>query len=899
VARYRRAIILLYREEAHPPAKQLGAHLNEGKLETASAAVELSPTALSIPARLREVASRQPHAPALMGPEHVLTYGELEPETHRIAAALSAAQAPNAGPVALLLDHGPAAILAMLGTLTAGRTYVPLDPGDPPDRVQLIVEDCGATMLVTQSSYMDQAQQMAAAGCTVVNLEDLPAATEQSRPSVSPDALAYIYYTSGSTGRPKGVPQTHRSLVHHATNYARSLEIQPGDRVSLLFTLSFSASIMDIYGGLLSGAAVVPFDLRKHGAARLADWITSTGITVLHSVPSLFRHLLSHVDPAQRFPQVRAIDLAGEPVFADDVMLFRKHFPAGCLLVNHLAASEVHVIAQLRLDDQEDLGKGALSVGAPAPGIEVRLLRADGSEAPPGDAGEIEIRSRFTSPGYWRNPELTAGAFSDDPRGDGWRIYRSSDLARKDAEGRLFFLGRKDSRVKVRGHTVDPSEVEAALHRLDSLREAVVVATRPTAPTDSAHLAAFIIPAGAEPLTRAALRRHLRKLLPTYMIPEDLVFLDRFPTTATGKIDRSALSRMDPKKEPEASEEREAPVGEFEHTVASLFGALLGVETVGRDDNFFDLGGDSLKASELQTELLRSLGVQLDLQDLVRNATVREMARAVRCAGTRPEPVDSVMLPVRTEGTKPKLFLVHGALGQAFISPVFLDALGPEQPLYAFQARGLNGKERTNRTVTSMAIDYNRTLQSEQPEGPYVLCGLCAGGLVTLEMARRLQTIGHPPGAVILIDPPRLLIEGYDIQTKIVRMGSIYLARLSLLWGGGRRTQDLHRSLRRQEGEGRIAPTRDTQARVNASLRAALDFKMAVLLHRPRPYKGTVDVIRSRKRAGSGGSEPWRRHVDGTVRFFEAGAKHADLLVPGNQAFAQKLRRCIDDVIKP
>ena len=843
------------------------------------------------------MAAQQPDAPALVDADHALTYGDLDAEAHRIAAALLAAQEPDASPVALLLDPGPAAITAMLGTLVAGRTYVPLDPGDPPDRARLIVEDSGSTMLLTQSSCMARAQEMAPEGCTLVNLDDLPDATGQDPQPISPDAVAYIYYTSGSTGRPKGVPQTHRNLIHHATNYARSLEIQPGDRVSLLFTLSFSASIMDIYGGLLSGAEVVSFDLRKHGAARLADWITCSGITVLHSVPSLFRHLLSRIDSTQRFPQMRAIDLAGEPVFADDVMLFRKHFPADCLLVNHLAASEVHVIAQLRLD-QEDLGKGALSVGPPAPGIEVRLLRPDGSEAPVGEAGEIEIRSRFTSPGYWRNPELTAGRFSDDPRGDGWRVYRSSDLARKDASGRLFFLGRKDSRVKVRGHTVDPSEVEAALHRLDSLRDAAVVVAQPAAQTDGAHLAAFVIPAGAEQLTRAAVRRHLRQLLPAYMIPEDLIFVDRFPTTATGKVDRNALSRMEPGKEPQASEEREAPADELEHSVAHLFGALLGVDTVGRDDNFFDLGGDSLKASELQTELLRSHGVQLDLQDLVRNATARGIARTVRGKGTRPEPVDSVMVPVRTEGTKPKLFLVHGALGQAFISPVFLDALGPDQPLYAFQARGLDGKHPTNRTVTAMAIDYNRTLQSEQPEGPYILCGLCAGGLVTLEMARRLQQAGHPPGAVILIDPPRPLIEGYRLRRKVIRMSSIFRARLSLLWGGGRRTRDLDRSLRLQEGEGRIAPTRDTQAQVDAALRAALDFKMAVLLHRPRTYDGTVDVIRSRKRAGDGSPEPWRRHVHGTVRFFEAGAVHRDLLVSGNQAFAQQLRRCIDEAFQ-
>jgi thioesterase domain-containing protein len=194
-----------------------------------------------------------------------------------------------------------------------------------------------------------------------------------------------------------------------------------------------------------------------------------------------------------------------------------------------------------------------------------------------------------------------------------------------------------------------------------------------------------------------------------------------------------------------------------------------------------------------------------------------------------------------------------------------------------------------------MAIDYNRTLLREEPQGPYVLCGLCSGGLVTLEMARRLQKVGHAPGAVILIDPPRRLIEGTSLRDKLRRAAFLRQCRRSIRHGGNPRTQDLVRRLRRQADFGHIAPTPQNEALVSAATKAVLDFELAVLWHRPRPYHGTVSVIHSRRRAGDRSRKCWRRHVRGNVHFFEAGAEHSDLFLQGNQAFAQQLRRCIDE----
>jgi thioesterase domain-containing protein/aryl carrier-like protein len=316
---------------------------------------------------------------------------------------------------------------------------------------------------------------------------------------------------------------------------------------------------------------------------------------------------------------------------------------------------------------------------------------------------------------------------------------------------------------------------------------------------------------------------------------------------------------------------------------------------VGRRDNFFDLGGDSLKASELQARLLRTVGMELPLQDLVNKASVQALATLIldgTAGADEGSQARSVLVPVRPAGSKPNLFLVHGALGQAFISPGFLAALGEEQPLYAFQARGLDGTEPTNRSVADMAADYIRALHSVQPRGPYTLCGLCAGSIVALEMARQLQAADHRMGLVLLIDPPRSMMEGYSLRRKIGRSLSLRLARLSRLWGGGRRTQEIYGKLRRRAGQGRISLSGADRLRLDAAVRVALDFKLAVLHHRPKPYHGAVQIIGSRRREGA--LRRWRRLVTGPVRFVEAGAEHDDLLEAGNHAFAEQLRRCLD-----
>ena len=463
-------------------------------------------TAASLGARFDRIAARRPEAPAIRDAGRTVAYGELREWSDRIAAAIAARGPESAGRVALLLDAGADAVAAVFGVWKAGHATVVLDPGDPPERLRGVLEDAEPFLVVARPGW-------SGIETPALALADLPSAEPGPLPEVTGDTTAVLVYTSGSTGAPKGVIQTHRNLLHFAETYARALDIRDEDRVSAVLSFSFAASNLDILGALLHGATLCPSDLRRRGVAHLGDWIDEEGVSVLHLGPTLFRHLLRS-DPERRFPSVRAVDLAGEALFPGDVALARGRFGPGCRLVHHLAATEASVIAQARVEDLADR-VGPLPAGRPASGIHAGIRDESGNEVPPGTPGEIVVHSPYLSPGYWRRPDLTRNAFSDDPDRPGWRTYRTGDLGRLDPEGTMYFLGRRASRLKIRGHSIDAAEVEAALRGVPGVRDAAAVAVAPEE-GEGDLLVAYVVVEGETNVrgVRAALKERLLPALP-------------------------------------------------------------------------------------------------------------------------------------------------------------------------------------------------------------------------------------------------------------------------------------------------------------------------------------------------------------------------------------------------
>jgi hypothetical protein len=471
-------------------------------------------------------------------------------------------------------------------------------------------------------------------------------------------------------------------------------------------------------------------------------------------VPTLFRELMSGLGPDSRLANLRVIDLAGEALYCSDVELFRSRTPEACCLVNQLGATEASIIAQYRVGRRPGASPSAIvPVGRSPDGVRVLIRREDGGTAERNEIGEIVVCSSHVSPGYWQRSELNSSTFEADPAQRGERRYFTRDLGRIDDEGNLHFLGRGGSRVKIRGYSVDLAEVEAALCGCPGITKAAVLALGGGPQAEARRLVAYAVAATDGDRDAVRGRRHLAKCLPPYMLPTVVAFLDAFPLTSSGKIDRAALAAIEP---PQSEPSSEPPRDSVEETVARLFGEVLSQPSVNRRDDFFLLGGDSLSVVELQTLLRDAFGVSLT--NIYDDPTVSGIAAEIRACGTRasssrPQPLP-ILFPLRERGSAPPLFLVHGRLGQALVSPHFLRLLGDDQPVWAFQARGLDGLEAPHATIEAMAAHYLAEMRKRRPDGPYFIGALCAGALIAIAMARMLDEVDEPVLPLLLLDPP-------------------------------------------------------------------------------------------------------------------------------------------------
>ncbi|NDP41928.1 MAG: non-ribosomal peptide synthetase [Aromatoleum sp.] len=642
-------------------------------------------------ARLLRAAQRWPDKPAIVEGSAAISYAALGAAARVITGQLGVAAHGRSGLVCLLFESKTAAVKALVGVSLSGSAYVMLDAGDPDARLRFILEDAAPFVMLTESGLLARATALAAAGCAVLDIDRMgPDGATDALPDVDPDALANLVYTSASTGQPKGVTQTHRNLLFFADAYARALEIGAADRISLLYSLSFGAWNVDIFGGLSSGATVCAYDVRKRGIGSLADWLDEERISILHAVPTVYREMMNRLAPGRVLRHLRVIALGGEAVFDSDIELFRRHTTTSCLFVNQLAATEVSLIAQNRVDHQRLPAPGdVVPAGRCPPGVRVRIQRGDGSEAGRGEIGEILVSSPHLSPGYWRRPELDARVFSEDPVEPGWRRYATGDLGRIDDNGDLCFLGRQGSRIKIRGFTVDLIEIERALAACPGVARCAVVAIVGDRAPEVDRLVAYVTTAPATAPDPRRLRQRLARTLPGYMLPGAFVFRDALPLTSSGKIDRKAMAALEPPSL-ESTHDFDAPRDDLDRKVASLFGELLKQPRVGRDDDFFLLGGDSLAFTELQLRLRAGHGLMLtSVHDDMTVAGIAARLRAL--APVRAAKPIPVLCPLRETGKPPVLFLVHGRLGQALVSPRFVELLGDDQPVWAFQARGLDG----------------------------------------------------------------------------------------------------------------------------------------------------------------------------------------------------------------
>jgi amino acid adenylation domain-containing protein len=855
----------------------------------------------SIVERFERQVELHPDRSALKAEPDVLSYIELDRLANRIAHAILSNSPRQGGQVALLSDRQTTLVAASLGTLKAARAYVTLDPDAPLARQEYILRDAEVSVIVTDSALLQRAERMAS-GRVVLDLHALEADLSDACPklTIGPDSLAYLVYTSGSTGQPKGVMESHRNVLHFTMSLTNACRISPDDRLTLLVPFSFSAAATPTFGALLNGATLHPLNLRAQGLGQLAGWLLRERITFLHTVPSVFRTFLQRLDPDTRFPDIRLIYMGAERLYADDLRLYRRHFSDDCLLLHHYGASEKKVICRYAISRQTEVYGSVVPVGFPVEDTEVELVDELGRRVPPGEVGEIRVRSRFVSPGYWRKPELSARTFQRDPSESEVRIFHTGDRGRIDPRGRLHLLGRSDHQVKVRGQRVELGEVEAALLELPGVSEAVVVAR--DAEGNRTVLAAYVVPEAGLACTTASIRTALRARLSEYMLPSIFITLDRMPRNLNGKIDR--LSLPEPiSVRPSLETTYVAPRSAEERRLAEIWGQALDVRPVGVRDRFTDLGGDSLAAEAVFAAIEAGFGRSLPASLLIQCPTIEALARAIAKLDTAG--AEAVLVPLRPAGRLTPLFCVHPLGGDVLEFTHLALHLGPDQPVFGLRAPEPAERTEIFTTQERLANFYVGAIRAAQPAGPYRLLGYSYGAGLALEMAQQLLDGGQDVDLLAIIDsaPPG------SKYKKLVWTPAYFLRMGSRLPGLLRALRELSAQQRRAylylEMQMLKAMCRNSLqrrlTRLGASVRRSLapepapDFGLVPrhlsarerriarellrlrALYRPRPYAGSVTVFRARAQPLVTSGDPaleWRAVVSGPLESVDVPGAH-------------------------
>jgi amino acid adenylation domain-containing protein len=564
------------------------------------------PTGMCVHKLIEHQATLSPHSIAVTFGEQSLTYGELNARSNQLAHYLRSRGVRPETLVGIFVERSLDMIVGLLGILKAGGAYVPLDPAYPPDRILFMIEDSRMPVVLT---HQDELRKLTASGVEFICLDSdwnriAEASLDDLSHSAMPDDLAYVIYTSGSTGKPKGVQISHRAVVNFLTSMCREPGMVQEDVLVAVTTLAFDIAI------------VIASRETTLDATKLGDLLLSCGATVMQATPAMWRMLIEagwEGDPRLK------ILCGGEALTRD---LADKLLAGSASLWNMYGPTETTIWSAVH---KVTANNGPVAIGRAIANTQMYVLDRHLNHVPLGVPGELHIGGVGLARGYWNRPELTADKFIADPfqSTPGCRLYKTGDLVRYLPDGALEFLGRIDHQVKIRGFRIELGEIETILQQHLDVRECVV-AIREDTPGEK-RLVAYFVPAGTQAPTISDLRAHLRQVLPEHMLPSAFVSIAKLPLTPNGKVDRRALPAPDEDR-PELGVTYALPRNEIEKSIASIWQQVLNVERVGRDDNFFDLGGHSLLMVRVHSAIRKSFPADVSMIDMFRFPTVKRLA---------------------------------------------------------------------------------------------------------------------------------------------------------------------------------------------------------------------------------------------------------------------------------
>ena len=699
-----------------------------------------------------EQAARSPHAVALLSGKETVTYAELNKRANQLAHYLMKLGAGPERVVGICVERSVAMVVGLMGILKAGAAYLPLDPAYPRERLQFMARDSDLTLLLTERSLVEKFDGTTAPVLLSDELQDGLAAMsgENLGFTSEPDGLAYLMYTSGSTGQPKGVAATHRATMNR---FCWMWRVYPFGREEVCCqktSLSFGDSVWEIFGPLLQGTAsvIIPDEILKDPFL-FVETLGAHGVTRLVLVPSLLRVLLETVpELQQKLPKLKFWVTSGEALPGDLVEKFSGQLPQS-LLLNLYGASEVAADVTCYEVAGGESSK-SIPIGRPISNTEIYILDSQMQPVPIGVVGELYIGGTNLARGYHNRPDLTAEKFVVNPFGKagGGRLYRTGDLACYRPDGNIEYRGRVDNQVKLRGFRIELGEIEGALRRHAAVADAVVVLREDQA--SDPRLVAYVVESSATAVQTSELRSFLRQTLPDYMVPSIFVTMEALPLTRGGKVDRQALPKPEASNR-ELQQRFVAPRNVDEERIAAIWQTVLQVDRVGIRDNFFELGGHSMSAMQLMSELSKAYGKRIPLATLFQVATVEHLAQFI----ANDEPYAQLtLLQIKPGKSHPPFFCVSAPNVNALGYVQLAQHLAEDQPVYALQAafRKRSEGEYSPDEVEALATEYIRSMRQLQPEGPYMLGGMCAGGLIAFEMARQLREKGQQIALVGIFD---------------------------------------------------------------------------------------------------------------------------------------------------
>ena len=719
--------------------------------------------------------AKTPEAIALIFEEQQLTYQELNQRANSLADYLQEMGVKAEVLVGICVERSLEMVVGILAILKAGGAYVPLDPSYPIDRIGYMLEDAHVAVLLTQQSLnlKELLEKFPQQQTKVINFEQIPSAIAQASnhnltDTVAPSNLAYVIYTSGSTGKPKGVQIEHRTAVNLLTAIAQEPGIDASDTLLSVTTISFDIAVLEIFLPLIVGAKLVIVSRQTaQNGYQLLQALERFQATLMQSTPITWKLLLGAGWQGSKNLKM----LSGGEALAKELAKQLVH--KGASLWNLYGPTETTIwssVHQVKADQE------SISIGRPLANVKYYILDAHLMPLPVGIPGELYIGGDCLARGYFNRPELTAERFMTDPFSDDRpeaRMYKTGDLACYFADGTVNCLGRLDRQVKIRGYRIEIEEIESAILQYPGVAAAAVIVQENA--TGYQRLVGYLVNQPNTTVDHETLRRFLGQQLPSHMVPSGFMTLNALPLTLNGKIDPKALPRIDFVNQT-ATENYVAPSSELELKLTSIWEQVLEVKPIGIKDDFLELGGNSLLAMTLVSEIEQTLQQKMPLNALSNLTTVEQMAccfaegqptiqdlsipdginahdyQALLTImagrkGDRPRP-NSLMVAMQNQGSKPPFFLCANAYEEA---AGLADYLGGEQPFYLMES-GYFTLKCTGRQIKALATHHLEDILAVQPQAPYLIAGYSTGGLIAWEIAQQLRAMGKEVALLAILD---------------------------------------------------------------------------------------------------------------------------------------------------